>query len=372
MSIEIKEVSSKKDIKKFIKFYTDLYKENKQVAFPLHLDEQKCLSDENPALSFCRVKYFLAWKQNKIVGRICAIINTREQKKINKKIGRFGLFDFIDDKNVSHLLMEKACEWLKSEGVDIVHGPMGFTDMDRQGLLIEGHDRDGTMATNYNFPYYEMHIDALEFSKSTDWIEFLLYPEEKVLSRIGKLSSRCKKIHNLRSVYFSSRRELKKHADEIFSLINDSYKDLYGYIELDEAQKKYYTKTYLSFVNLKMIGVVMDHNDKIVGVGISMPSFTKALQKARGKLFPMGVFHMFRALKKNDCADLYLIAVDKEYQGKGVNAIIMHDITKGAFDLGITKAETNIELEDNKKIHQMWRFFNGEQHKRRRCYIKSL
>ncbi|QZE12735.1 N-acetyltransferase [Halosquirtibacter laminarini] len=372
MSIEIREITTKGDIKKFIRFYTDLYRENKQVAFPLHIDEDKSLRKGNPALKFCRVRYWMAWEDQKPVGRIAAIINTREQEKTNRKIGRFGLFDFVDDIQVSELLMKQACRWLKQEGVDTLHGPMGFTDMDRQGLLIEGHDRAGTMSTNYNFDYYEKHINALKFSKSTDWIEFLIYPDADILARIKSLSDRCKKIHKLKSVKYKSHKKLKERADEFFSLINNGYSDLYGYVSLNEEQRKYYTECYLSYVHLDMISIVVDEKDRMVAAGVAMPSLTDALQKAKGKLLPTGIYHLYRAMKKSDCVDLCLIAVDRDYQGKGVNSIIMYDITKGAMDLGITKAETNIELEDNTNIHQMWKFFNGEQHKRRRCYIKKI
>ncbi|QZT36808.1 GNAT family N-acetyltransferase [Halosquirtibacter xylanolyticus] len=372
MSITIKEVESKKEMKQFVKFFTKLYYDNKFVAFPLHFDEMKTLGEDNPALRFCQLKCWLAFKEGEIVGRIAAIINSKEQKATQINIGRFGLFDFIDDKSVSSALMKKATEWLKENGVATVHGPMGFTDMDRQGLLIEGYECPGTMATNYNFNYYQTHIEALAFKKSTDWIEFFLHTDDKSLQRIKKLSERCKKINNIKSIEFKSRKEVKKRAYEIFQLVNRSYSELYGFIELDDAQIEYYTEAYLSFVNLKMISVVVDQDDRIIGMGVSMPSFTKALQKAKGKLFPYGAIAMLQALRKNDLCDLYLIAIDKEYQGKGVNAIIMNDISNGAKELGINKAETNIELEDNTKVHQMWKFFKGEQHKRRRCYIKNL
>jgi hypothetical protein len=336
------------------------------------MDELKTLSPNNPALNFCHFKCWLAYKGDIIVGRIAAIINPGEQKVTNSRIARFGWYDFIDDYKVSSALMETACQWLKQQGTCQVHGPMGFTDMDRQGLLIEGHHLAGTMATNYNFAYYQLHLEKLKFAKSTDWVEFLIYPDKEVTQRIGKLAQRCQKMHQLTSLKFSSHKLLKARAKEIFQLINDSYSDLYGYIPLNKEQIDYYTTNYLSFVNLKLISVVTNEANKIIGVGISMPSFTKALQKAKGKLSPVTLFNLFKSLKTNDCADLYLIAIDREYQGKGVNSIIMNDITTGAMEIGVKKAETNIELEDNKHVQKMWRFFNGEQHKRRRCYIKEL
>ncbi len=373
MSIEIREVTKTSELKKFISFYTKLYKNNFQVAFPLHMDELKTLKrDKNPAHQFCKCNYWIAYQDNKIVGRIAAIINSKEQEKQVEKIGRFGWFDFEDDLSISSKLMETALTWMKQNTVVKVHGPMGFTDMDRQGLLINGFNRKGTMATIYNHPYYEKHLVKLGFEKSTDWVEYELQPDEKVADKISLLAKRCKDRNKLTSLKPKSIKEVKAMAPEIFKLINESYKDLYGYIPLTRSQMDYYTKAYLSFVNLNLISLVADLDGKLVGVGISLPSFTQALQKAKGKLFPRGAFEMLKALKKNDRLDLYLIAVDSQYQNKGANAIIMSDIISGAIKLGINLAESNIELEDNKQVQSMWRFIPHEQHKRRRCYIKHI
>ncbi len=373
MSIEIREVKSSKELKQFIVFYTKLYKGNKQVAFPLHLDETHTLkSDKNPAHQFCNCNYWLAYRGNKIVGRIAAIINSKEQEKQEMKIGRFGWFDFEDDKEISSELMKTALAWLKQNKTEKVHGPMGFSDMDRQGLLIKGFDRKGTMATLYNYSYYEQHMINLGFEKSADWVEYELQPREEITKKMSLLSQRVMQRNKLISLKPKSTKELKSISHEIFNLINDSYKDLYGYIALNKEQMDYYTKTYLSFVNLDLISLVGDESGKLIGVGIAMPSFTRALQKAKGKIFPLGMFHMLRALKKNDRLDLYLIAVKKEYQNKGANAVIMSDIMNGSMKMGIYMAESNIELEDNKQVQSMWRFIPNEQHKRRRCYIKDL
>ncbi|MCZ4695193.1 hypothetical protein DWB61_10175 [Ancylomarina euxinus] len=373
MPLEIREVKTSSELKKFVKFYTKLYRNNSQVAFPLHLDELKTLKrDKNPAHQFCKCNYWIAYRDNKIVGRIAAIINTKEQEKEGENIGRFGWFDFEDDFSISEKLMEVALTWLKQHSVINVHGPMGFTDMDRQGLLIKGFDRKGTMATIYNYRYYEKHLVRLGFEKSTDWVEYELHPDETVADKISLLAKRCKDRNELISLKPKSIKELKAMAPDIFKLINESYKDLYGYIPLTRDQMDYYTKAYLSFVNLNLISLVADSDGKLVGVGISLPSFTHALQKAKGKLFPRGAFEMLRALKKNKRLDLYLIAVDSQYQSKGANAIIMSDIINGAAKLGIHIAESNIELEDNKQVQSMWRFIPHEQHKRRRCYIKHI
>lgn len=373
MLIEIKEVQTSSNMKQFIVFYTRLYQDNKQVAFPLHMDEKHTLKrDKNPAHQFCQCKYWLAYRNNKIVGRIAAIINKKEQEKQGVKIGRFGWFDFEDDKRISLELMQTASAWLKQNEITQMHGPVGFTDMDRQGLLIDGFEQKGTMATLYNYSYYESHLIDLGFKKSIDWVEYELHTNKMVIERMTLLAQRVMQRNKLIDLCPKSTKELKKMAPEIFALINKSYKDLYAYIPLTKEQINYYTQNYLSFVNLKLISLVGDESGKLIGVGIAMPSFTRALQKSRGKIFPLGAWHMLKALRKNDRVDLYLIAVDKQYQSKGANAIIMSDIINGANKLGINIAESNIEMEDNKQVQSMWRFLPNEQHKRRRCYIKDL
>lgn len=373
MSLEIKEVKTAVELRKFIRFYTNLYRYNKRVAFPIHLDESHTLKkSKNPALAFCKSKYWLAYRNNKVVGRIAAIINQKEQEKLDQKIGRFGWFDFVDDKQVSRLLMETAIEWLKQNDTETLHGPMGFTDMDRQGLLIKGYACEGTLATQYNYPYYERHIENLAFKKSTDWVEYEIQTNHSIAKKMELLAQRCKERNKLVSIKPKGSREVKKIAPKIFKLINECYKDLYGFIPLSKEQMDYYTKSYLSFINMNLISLVGDETGKLIGVGIAMPSFTKALQKAKGKLFPFGALHLLKAVKKNARVDLYLIAVDEQYQNKGVNAIIMSDIISGAARMGIYTAESNIELEDNKKVQAMWRFTPHRQHKRRRCYTKKL
>ncbi|RKE03359.1 hypothetical protein [Marinifilum flexuosum] len=373
MSLEIREVKTISELKQFIRFYTNLYKNNKQVAFPIHLDESHTLKkSKNPALAFCKSKYWLAYQNNQVVGRIAAIINRKEQEKLDQKIGRFGWFDFTDDLQVSAALMKTAIEWLKQHDTEVLHGPMGFTDMDRQGLLIEGFDCEGTLATLYNYPYYQRHIENLAFEKSTDWVEYEIQTNDAIAGKMESLAQRCKERNKLVSIKPKGSREVKKIAPAIFKLINECYKDLYGFIPLSKEQMDYYTKSYLSFINMNLISLVGDETGKLIGVGIAMPSFTKALQKAKGKLFPFGALHLLKAVNKNDRVDLYLIAVDEQYQNKGVNAIIMSDIISGAARMGIYNAESNIELEDNKKVQAMWRFTPNRQHKRRRCYTKQL
>jgi len=369
MSISIKEVLTQKDLKKFIRFYNELYVKNKFIAFPLEFDELSTLSKtKNPAHKFCDSKYWLAYENGKIVGRIAAIINLQE----TNNTGRFGFYDFIDNEKVSHALMTTAVNWLKENAIETLHGPFGFTDLDRQGMLIEGFDKPGTMATLYNYPYYQQHIESLNFTKSTDWVEYLFDIKSEVPSKIQKISKFVQQKNNIKPLDIKKKSTLKKYIPEMFDLINATYKDLYGYTFLNKEQIAYYGKNYFGFVKKKLVSLIVNHEGKLIGVGLTMPSFTKALQKSNGKLFPFGWYHILKALNKNETLDLYLVAVAPEYQDKGINAVMIDELYRASYEFGIKQVETNIELEDNNKVQSMWKYFDAEQHKRRRCYIKNI
>ena len=373
MSLTVKKAENKKDLKAFIRFYNNLYKNNPYFPTPLEFDEQKTLTKgKNPALEFCEASYWIAFKDNKVVGRIAAIINSTEQKKAEQPIGRFGYFDFIDDEDVSEALMTTAVSWLKERGIKTVHGPFGFTDLDRQGMLIEGFDQMGTMATIYNHEYYKEHLDKLGFTKSTDWIEFIFNIYDEAPEKIRKISEFCQKRYKVRPLKVKSKGELKKYIPDLFRLINENYSELYGFTELNQDQIDYYGKNYFGFVVKELVSLIVNEEDELVAIGVTMPSFTKALQKAKGKLFPFGWYHMLRALKVNDTLDMYLVAVDPRYQDKGVAAVMIHQLYNSAAEFGIDYVETNIELEDNHDVQSMWKFFDAKQHKRRRCYIKPI
>ncbi len=369
----VKKVGNKKDLGTFIRFYNKLYSVNPHVAFPLEFDERSTLTKEkNPAHNICESSYWLAYRNNKVVGRIAAIVNTTEQEKSGESIGRFGFFDFVDDHEVSETLMLTALDWLKKKGIETVHGPFGFTDLDRQGMLIDGFDREGTMATNYNHEYYIDHIEKLGFKKSVDWIEYSFEIEKAVPEKIQKISRFTQKRYGVKPLRAKSKGELKKYIPDMFNLINDSYKDIYGYTNLTKEQIEYYGKNYIGFVKKELVSLILDKEDKLVGIGITMPSFTKALQKAKGRLLPFGWYHMLKALNKNDTLDMYLVAVDSKYLDKGVAAVMIDEIYRSAINFGIKRVETNIELEDNHRVQSMWKYFDTEQHKRRRCYIKNI
>ncbi|WP_298550064.1 GTP cyclohydrolase [uncultured Algibacter sp.] len=373
MSVSIKKVESKRDLNTFIKFYISLYTDNSNIAFPLDFDERSTLTvGKNPAHKICESAYWLAYKGDKVVGRIGAIINSNELKNSDSKIGRFGFFDFIDDFDVSQALMQTATNWLKEKNMAQVHGPFGFTDLDRQGMLVKGFDRLSTMATLYNYEYYPKHIEKFGFEKSVDWVEYTFKINPEVPEKIQKISKYVQRKYGLRPLEIKTKKELKQYIPDLFSLINDTYKDLYGYTTLNKEQIEYYGKNYFGFVKKELISIIVDKDDAIVGIGVTLPSFTKALQKAKGKLFPFGWYHLLKSLKSNDILDLYLVAVKEGYRDKGVSVVMIDTLYREARDFGIKHIETNIELEDNVQVQSLWKYFDAELHKRRRCYIKNI
>ena len=374
MSIIIREVLSKKELKKFIWFGINLYKDCKFAAPPLMMDDLLNLSKgKNPALDFCEVAYFLAYKNDKIVGRIACIINPVANNTWNQQHSRFGWVDFIDDLEVSTALFDKATAWAKSKGMKAVVGPLGFTDFDPEGMLIEGYDKLGTLATIYNYPYYPEHIEKYGFKKEIDFKEYLITVPEVFPEKYFRIADIVKKKFNLTSLRFKSRKEVvNKYATKIFDLLNLCYKDLYGFSKLNEKQIKFYIKLYFSFFRLDTISIVVDEKDDVIALGIAMPSFTKALQKAKGHLFPFGWYYMLRAITKNDMVDLYLMAVHPDYQNKGVNSIMFADIMPTSAKNGYKFAESNPELETNTKMSSQWGSFENVNHKKRRVYIKHI
>ncbi len=373
MSIEIKRVSTPKELKQFINFFKTLYSSCEYAPIPLSFDEMETLKpDKNPAFKHCESEYLLALKDNKVVGRIAVIINRLECEKVNQKIGRFGWFDFIDDKAVSKALMEAGIAWLKERNITQLHGPLGFSDFDRQGMLLEGYDRLGTFATLYNYPYYIEHLEAFGFEKSIDWVEFRINIENSPLEKVQRIATIVEQRSGYHNIEIKTKKQLRKYFPDIFRLLNQGYDDLYGYVALTDEQTKHYAEMFINLVNLKLVCLIADRDEKVVAFGLTMPSLTKACQRAKGSLFPLGWWHLLKALKKNDTLDFYLIAVDKEHQKKGVTAPIMAKIANTVQEMNIKYAETNIMLETNKDIQATWHNFDYEQHKRRRCFIKTI
>ncbi|MBR4367073.1 MAG: N-acetyltransferase [Bacteroidaceae bacterium] len=374
-NVVIKKVESKSDLKKFIRFNYELYKDNPYSVPDLYEDMLGTFSDKNPAMEFCEAEYFLAYKDGKIVGRVAGIINHKANKTWNLKAARFGWIDFIDDEEVSEALLHVVEQWGKEKGMEEIQGPLGFTDMDAEGMLIEGFDQLSTMATIYNFPYYQRHIERLGYEKDADWIEMLLTVPKEVPERLTRIAKIVMEKYDLHIKKYTSHRAIaKEYGTEIFKVINEAFKPLFGYSELTDKQIKQYIKSFLPLIDLKLVSLVTEANGRLIGVGISMPSMSRALQKAKGKIFPFGWFHLLKPLKWKhpDTLDLMLIGVLPEYQSKGVNAIFFHDLLPIYISEGYKYVETNVELETNTRVQSQWIYFERKQHKRRRCFKKPL
>ncbi len=376
MAIKIVPVTDKKSLRQFVKFRIDLYKESPYAIPPLYMDEMGTLDPaKNPAFEFCEAQCFLAYKNDKPVGRICAMINHKANEIWKTQSGRFGFIDFIDDKEVSAALLKTAEEWVKSKGMHAIHGPLGFTDMDQEGTLIEGYDQLGTMATIYNYPYYPQHIEQLGYRKDVDWVEYKIYIPDAIPEKHKRISEIVMKKYNLRIVKYTSSKKLIKdgYGQKLFELVNTSYAHLYGFTPLTQKQIDYYIGMYLSMLKLEFLTLIVDEKGDLAGMGVAMPSLSKALQKAQGSLFPFGFIHLIKALKtKNPVVDLLLIAVRPEYMGKGVNALMFYDLIPHFQNAGIEYAESNPELVENEKVQSQWEYFKNVNHKRRRAYIKEV
>ncbi|MFQ5446072.1 MAG: GNAT family N-acetyltransferase [Saprospiraceae bacterium] len=369
--VQIAEANSNRDVKKFIQFPFLLYKNNPYWV-PDFVQSDFATLKKNPALEFCKTKYFLARKDGKIAGRIAGIINKRENEHTDKKLARFGWMDFTDDAEVSAALFQAVEQWASEEGMTAVHGPLGFTDFDREGLLIEGFDELGTLATIYNHPYYRKHFESNGYEKSTDWVEYEIEVPETVSDRVNGFAKRIAERYHLRELEARKAKDFKPYLPGIFKLLNEAYKNLYGFVPLTDGQVKFYSDQYFDFINPGFVSVILNEAGEVVGFGITMPSFSQALQKSKGRLFPFGFIHVLRAMKKNDRADFYLIAVHPDYQKKGVNALIFNKIWNSFIKFGIKKVETNPELETNTAVQAMWQDYHPRNHKRRRCFIKQL
>ena len=373
MSVVLREVTTPKQLKQFVKFPYRLYRGNPYRVPGLIASELKTLSrDRNPAFAYSRARYWLALRGGKVVGRVAAILSQGHRQRWNQAYLRFGWLDFIDDDEVSTALLSKVEEWAHSENCTAVHGPLGFTDMDQAGMLVEGFDELATMATVYNYSYYPQHLERLGYAKDVDWIEFEFSTPAAPDPRIARLSEIIQKRENLHLYVPKSKQDMLSRAGELFALFNEAYRNLYGFIPLSDRQIEEYTRQYLGFIRPDYVPLVLDAQGRMVAFGITMPSLSRAMQKANGRLFPFGFLHILRALKHNDRADLYLVAVKPEYQGKGVNAVLINQMTEVFIAHGIHKVESNPELENNLLVQGQWKHFEKRQHKRRRVYIKHL
>lgn len=373
MTTKIIEVTTKKEINLFIQFPFTIYRGNPYWVPSLRFDELNTLrQDKNPAFEFCEARYWLAYQDGRIVGRVAAILNLRHIEKWGQRYMRFGWLDFIDDLEVSEALLKTVEAWAAEAGMEAVHGPLGFTDLDREGMLVEGFNELGTLATYYNHPYYPKHLEKHGYTKDIDWMEYEISVPPEPNETIARIADLAVRRNHLSLLKLRNKKEMLLYTKELFQLLQDEYQHLYGFIPMTERQVNAYIDQYFGFVNPDFVPMVMDKDNRMVAFGIVMPSLSLALQKSQGNLFPFGFIHLMRALKKNDRADLLLVAVRSEYQGKGVNAILMNQMHKVFNKLGISKVESNPELETNQNVQGQWKYYDKRQHKRRRVFIKHI
>ena len=375
--VEIREIQpTKRNLLKFVHFpIDDLYRDSEYFVPPLVTDELNTLRpDKNPAFDFCEAVYYLAYRDGKIVGRVAGIINHVCNERSGKKEARFSYIDFIDDAEVVDALIDAVTKWGKSKGMEHLTGPLSFTDMDPEGMLVEGFDRVGTSGGIYNYPYYPKHMERLGFIKDADWIELLITIPKEIPEKMQRISNLVSQRYNLETIKYTDRKKLvADYGDAIFKLINVAYDDIFGYSPLSDKQIKHYIKMYLPFLPLNDLAMAVEKESReLIAVGISIPSMARALIKNRGRLFPMGWKPLLQAFKRNDVVDLMLIAVKPEYQNKGVNSLLFTDLIPCFNENGYKVAESNRELELNSKVLKQWEYFETDQHKRRRAFTKEI
>lgn len=376
MAVQIVPVTSSKDIRKFVQFANDLYKDCPQYCPPLFNDELATFdTKKNPVFEVAECQLFLAYKENRIAGRIAALINHNANKHWDVKKVRFGWMDFIDDLEVSKALLDAAAEWGRKKGMTLLNGPVGFTDLDHEGLLIEGYEYLAPLASLYNYPYYVRHMEAYGLTKENDWIELQLqgpFQMPERLERISKVVLERSRLHieNIRN----TKQLLAKYGYTFFDLIDECYSRLYNYSPLTQKQKEYYSKYYFDILNFDFVTIVANEKDEIVGLGVCMPDISKEMRKCGGKLWPFGWYHLLKALKAKrfEHIDMLIIAVRPDYQGKGVNSVIITEQFPSFIKYGVQCVETTSIMETNWKNLANWEIFNHKQHKRRRAYVKEI
>ena len=375
--VEIRKVCTKGELKQFVQFYYDLYRGSEQAVPYLFFDEMATLRrDKNPSFECCEADYFLAFREGKVVGRVAAIINRRANEQWHVNQVRFGWFDFIDDVEVSSALMEAVEQWGRERGMTEIAGPLGFIDTDREGMLVEGFDKLSTMYINYNYPYYPAHIERMGgFEKDNDYVEYLVKVPEDDSYKFHRVAEMVRQRFGLR-VHKFTRQELLDggYGREVFHLLNDTYKDLYGFSQLSQPQIDKLVNDYIKIADLNLVTAIMD-GDRMVGFGITFPSFSRALQKTRdGRLFPFGWWHVLKILKwhKTDTVDLLLIGVLPEYRSKGANALIFDDLIHQFQRYGFRWAEAMPQMESNEGVRAQWQYLDSTQHRRHRCFRKKL
>jgi len=374
MGLEIRMMEGKRAMKEFVAYPFKLYRGNPYWVPQLVADDLATLDlSRNPAGEFCESSYWMAYRDGKPVGRVAAILNRAYVRKWGNKLARFGWFDVADDFEAAQALIGTVEAWARERGMEGVHGPLGFTDLDREGLLVEGFEECATMATLYNHPYYGQFLERLGYAKDVDWVEFKVKVPDAIPGKVLRVNELIAKRTGVTLYKWKSRKQLAKtYGRQLFELIDEAYAGLYGTTPLTERQVQSYIKQYLGFVDPRFTKVMIDADGKLVGFGISMPSLSAALQRSRGRLLPFGWLHLLLALRKAEVVDMYLVAVKPEFVSRGVIAILMTDLNRTAMEEGVKYAETNPELETNIQVQQLWKDYEKRQHKRRRVYLKKL
>lgn len=370
--ITVKEAITKNEMKKFILFPFELYKNDKNWVPPLLMDEWVTFSREkNPSFEHCEAAFLLAYKDDKVVGRILAIINHKANQKWNDYRTRFGWIAFIDDKEVSKALLQAAQEWGNNNGMSGIHGPLGFSDLDPEGMMIEGFHNQPSITSAYNFSYFPKHMEAHGFSKSVDWIQYKFNASQDIPEKVGKINKLIAEKYNLRVLKAKNKKELLKYAPGFFHTLNLAFRNLYGFTELTDKQINYYLKAYFGFARPELICFILDDKDQVVGFGVSFPSLSTAFQKAKGKLFPFGFIHILKALRTYDTIDLYFNGVHPDWQKRGIHSLYYVEMNEDARRLGLKTAISTGQLETNINAVGIWDNYEKESFIRTRCYIKD-
>jgi GNAT superfamily N-acetyltransferase len=373
MEIQVKEIFSRTELKDFVKFQLSLYKDNPYFVPPLVAEEINNLdASKNPSFKHANARYFVAYKNGQMVGRIAAIINKVEVHELGEKKIRFGHFDVVDDIEVSKALFAKVAEVGKENGLIYMEGPMGATNLEFAGMLTFGFDKIATAIGPYNYEYYPQHLEALGFVKQKEWVENFMIAPEIISDKVHAFSKLVAERYNLKVLHFNKSSELKPYIKPVFDLLEESYKELETFVPITDEQKEFYARKYSTILHPDFITFIEDENKKIIAFAITMPSFAKALQKAKGRFFPMGWYHLLQAKKKNDTAEFVLIGVHPSYQRKGVTAIIFKEMYETFRKHNIKFLETNPELEDNQNVQVLWKDYNPVLHKRRKTFRKEL
>ena len=373
MSVVIKACETVGDLKKFVQLPYELYKSNAYWVPPMKADELKSLQEAtNPAYENCEAKFWIAVKGNKVVGRVGAIINHAANEKIGEKMCRISRLEYNDDTEITTNRQATAENCGREKGMDGIHGPLGFTNLDHQAILIEGFDHLPSIASEYHLPYYKEHFEAAGYEKEMDWIEFRLKLEKEIPEKAVKLSDMIQRRYNLKVVHFNTREEMKAYAPKIFTLLNDAFSDLFSFVPMSEKLSQFYSNKYFSFLNPKFVKVIEDKDSNTIGFIISLPSLSNAMQKAKGKLMPFGWYHLSQALKRPKVVDLLLTGIHPDWQAQGVSAVLITELQKVMQEHGVEYVETTGMIETNEKAINHWKNYDHIQHKRKRCFRKMF